>query len=318
MSGFLDLRVVGVRDLTEHVRRFELVSADPARALPPFTAGAHVIVTLPSGLERQYSLCNDPVDAGRYVIAVKREDAGRGGSREMHLALAEGTQVRIRAPANQFPLDDGASEALLLAGGIGITPILSMRRVLARLGRPYRLIYLVRNRGEAAFVDELADDLASGMAQLHVDDEAGGFFPVADVLAAVKDGTHVYCCGPTPLMREVERAGGCAGIPPAALHFEWFTNAEQPTARDRPFQVTLAQSGLSFEVPVGRSILDVVLEAGIDADYSCGEGTCGTCVVRLLEGEADHRDTVLTAGERETHVAICRSRARGAGLTIDL
>lgn len=318
MAPTIRVRVASTLDAAARIRLYELVPV--VGDLPPFTAGAHVTVRLPSGTERQYSLCNDPAEANRYVIGVLRCDDGRGGSREMHAAVAAGVELLIGAPANNFPLAPEATASLLVAGGIGATPILAMARVLARAGHDFRLVYLSRSPVETAFLDDLAGPAFAGRVTVHHDEgRADRQADLAALLGPAAPGRHLYCCGPAGLMAAV--AGAAADWPAGHVHFEHFTNeiaAEQ--AGDRPFTVRLAGRGGSYVVPPGRTILEVLLEAGLDIDYSCGEGTCGTCITRLLAGVADHRDAVLTDAEKAAgdSITICCSRAKTPELVLDL
>lgn len=318
MGDQLDLVVARVREPGRDVRVYDLVAPCSGQWLPAFTAGSHLAFDLPSGLVRHYSLCSDPAERSFYSIAVKREASGRGGSAEMHRWLARDVRLKTGLPMNNFPLGDHPGEAVLIGGGIGITPLVSMLTTLERAGRPHRLIHLVRERAEAIFADVLNARLPDGRAHLHIDAEAGGVFPVGNFLRSLPPDAHIYCCGPTPLMTAVQREGRATRFKPEQLHFEWFTpKPDASSGHATSFTVTLGRSGRSFAVPADRSILEVLLAAGVDVDYSCAEGTCGTCVVRLIGGEAEHRDSVLTEAEKSTHIAVCCSRARSETLVID-
>lgn len=318
MPEELTVSTRAVTELTPRIRLYEFIPAEEGAILPSFEAGSHVTLCLPSGLKRQYSLCNDPAERNRYVVAIQREDMGRGGSVEAHGKIGAGTSLVIEGPRNLFPLDPDAERSLFIAGGIGITPILSMIRQLQREGRDFHLLYLARSAEEAAFLDVLSSPEFSGRVTVHYDGgDPARLFDLRSWLRNPSEGSHLYCCGPEPLMKAVGAAA--SHWPEGSVHFEHFTNeAAGPAEGDQPFTVTLARSGVSFEVPAGRSILSVLLENGFDVDFSCEEGTCGTCITRLVEGEADHRDTVLTEGERDGSIVICCSRARTPSITIDL
>lgn len=313
----VSVKVRTVSEVANRIRLYELVPLDGGTSLPPFTAGAHVAVKLSVG-ERQYSLCNDPSERHRYVIAVQREDAGRGGSAEVHRSLHVGDVVEIRDPVNHFALSDRDVSRILIAGGIGITPILSMARALTRSGQVFSIAYLTRSPEDAAFLDELAVFKDTGVDVIvHHDSTAGGqLFDLRGLLADAA-GSEVYCCGPAGLMAAV--AASAAHLPPADVRFEHFSaNTELHKEDDPTFEVVLGKTGKRLFVPADRTILDVLLEAGCQVDFSCEEGTCGTCITRLLAGEADHRDVVLNPEERETHILVCCSRANSPSLTLDL
>lgn len=290
-----------------------LVLADPDGAdLPPWEPGAHVDLCLP-GFARQYSLCGAPADRSRYRIAVLREAEGRGGSKYVHDELYPGCRVDVRSPRNNFALQP-APEYLFIAGGIGITPLLPMIAATAARSVPWRLVYGGRTRPSMAFRDRLS--AYGDQVQLIPQDEFGLLDLPA--LFAVPGRRHVYCCGPEPLLAAVERL--CAEWPRGRLHVERF-NAPPVTDAGpaHPFTVRCAESAVTVEVATGQSMLDAMLEAGIDLNFDCREGTCGTCELDLLDGEADHRDAVLTAEERAEGKLIfpCVSRARNARLVVD-
>ncbi len=298
---------------------FEL-RAEGDQPLPSFEAGAHVPVTTPGGAMRQYSLCNAPEGADHYRIAVKREPQGRGGSASMVDTLREGDRLMIGVPVNQFSLDARAKSFLLIAGGIGITPLLSMALTLAAEGdRRFRLIYLTRDREGTAFLDELASpELKPGVTVHHDGGDPGRAFdlwPLLEKPGSIS-GQHLYCCGPKALMDDVRDMSG--HWPTSAVHFESFGADTAPHPDDANFTVHCRASGRSFEVPVGRSILETARAHGIKVPSSCESGTCGSCKTTLLSGEADHRDLVLMPEERDRCIMVCVSRARGASLELDL
>jgi vanillate O-demethylase ferredoxin subunit len=295
----------------------DLAPADGGR-FPAYTAGAHIDVALGSGLVRQYSLCG-PLETGHYRLAVLNEPSSRGGSRAMH-ALKVGDQVQISLPRNRFPVVT-AHRHLLFAGGIGITPLLAMVRQLEHEGADYALHYCVRSRSRAAFLPELADN---PRVILHVDDgELGQMLEIARDLGEPQPDTSVYVCGPAGFMDYVLGKAEALGWPPEALHTERFSSST-PTASQHAggsggFTVHLASTGAEYQVPPGRSVLDVLLENGVDAPSSCQLGICGECVVRVLTGEPDHRDEVLTDDERaEGLFTPCSSRALSSRLELDL
>ncbi|MFJ8806783.1 PDR/VanB family oxidoreductase [Streptomyces sp. NPDC102490] len=281
--------------------------------LPAWEPGAHVDVALGPGLERQYSLCGDPADRARWRIAVLREKDGRGGSAYVHGRLRAGDEVRVRGPRNTFRLER-APRYRFVAGGIGITPILPMLAAAEEAGAEWTLLYGGRTRAGMAFTEELAR--YGGRVTIAPEDESG-LLDLASVLDDVPPGTLVYCCGPGPLLDAVEER-----CPAGSLRVERFRPKEagaRATA-GAGFEVVLARSGRTVAVPPGVSVLDAVREAGVEVLYSCAEGTCGTCETEVVEGEPDHRDSVLTEEERaagET-MLICVSRCRGRRLVLDL
>lgn len=314
---------VRVRRLTweaDGVLSVELVSPEGA-PLPPFDAGAHLDVKLPllgGALTRSYSLCNDPSETHRYVVAVGLDRATRGGSRWVHEQLRAGALLSISAPRNHFRLNEAAPRFALVAGGIGITPLLAMARRLQTLGKPVRVLIAARHRAAAAFVEtmgRLAPELT-----LHLDSEAGGPPDLKGWLSALPKDTGVYCCGPAPMLDHFEKA--CAALGLADAHIERFTAAPPPPDAPAPggFTLVLEKSGRSIEVPAHQSVLDALLDAGIDVPYSCMEGVCGTCEMRVLDGEVDHRDGVLSAVERKRGdvMMVCVSRCKGERLVLDL
>jgi ferredoxin-NADP reductase len=289
-------------------------------ALPPWTPGAHLDITLPSGLIRQYSLCGEQSATSEYRIAVLREAAGRGGSDEVHDAVPVGTRLPVRGPRNHFPLVD-APDYLLIAGGVGITPILPMLVQLAARGAPWHLVYGGRRRSSMAFADELAG-LPGGRLEIVPQDEAG-FPDIAAALGGRSSSTAVYCCGPEGLLRAVEEHCDRLGIR-EWLHVERFgANSALPTPAATgadSFEVHLAKSDLTLMVPPGRSLLSMVLEVLPDVPFSCQEGNCGTCETEVLEGVPEHRDEVLTDEEREAGetMMICVGRSRTPRLVLNL
>jgi ferredoxin-NADP reductase len=312
------VRVAGRASPAEDVVALTLVPADGG-AMPSWAPGAHVDLHLPCGLIRQYSLCGDPADDGRWRVAVLREPAGRGGSAFVHSDLYVGTELTVTGPRNNFPLAD-AGRYLFIAGGIGITPILPMLNEASQRGRPWQLLYGGRRRASMAFLDELA---AWGSRVTVCPEDETGLLDLDSLLGIPQPGTAVYCCGPEPLLRAAGER--CAAWPPGTLHVERFSPAELdgPGTRDVcdvPFEVELASSGRVVEVPCGMSVLAALRDAGVDVLSSCEEGTCGTCETGVLEGVPDHRDSVLEPAERDACdiMMICVSRARTPRLVLDL
>jgi phthalate 4,5-dioxygenase reductase subunit len=313
-SDLQPLLIRSIRDAAAGIRLFELARADGG-PLPPFTPGAHVTVRTPDGALRKYSLCGAPHDADRWQIAVKREDGGRGGSRSLHEHARAGDPIAVSAPANAFGLVP-APRYLFIAGGIGITPIRSM---ILDLGdpphAPWTLVYLTRDAAATAFLDEFAAPPAGGRVIVHHDGgDPARAFDLWPLLEKPGPG-HVYCCGPRPLMDAVRDMTG--HWPGGRVHFESFVDGAAARPDDRPFAVRLARSGRVLEVPVGRSLLQVLRDAGVEVPSSCESGTCGSCRTTLLAGTADHRDLVLFPEEHATAIMVCVSRACGGELVID-
>lgn len=315
----LMVRVARRQHEAEGICSFELV-ADPGQALPPFTAGAHLDVCVAPGLVRQYSLCNDPSQTDRYRIAVLREPASRGGSVGMHDQVQVGDRLKVSAPRNHFPLLE-APHSLLLAGGIGVTPILAMARHLHATGAAFEMHYCGRSTQRMAFIDELAQSPFASMVQVHADDGAPEQrLDPRRVLASVPDGSHLYVCGPGGFMDHVLGTARAMGWPEARLHREYFAGAVSPTDADSAFDVRVASTGQTLHVPAHQRVIDVLAAHGIDVPVSCESGVCGTCLTRVLDGRVDHRDTFLTDSERQANDQFtpCCSRASSALLVLDL
>lgn len=317
----LSVRVAARQQQALDICSYDLVAADPAAPLPSFEAGAHIDVHVPGGQVRQYSLWNDPRERGIYRIGVLRDTAGRGGSQAMHAGVHAGTQLTISAPRNQFPLAQTRAHSLLLAGGIGITPLLCMAQVLAARQAPFALHYCSRSRERAAFLDRLqAPDLADHV-HLHLDDgPPEQRLPIDAVLAAAQPGTHLYVCGPKGFLDAVLGQAQALAWPLEQLHHESFQGATQVKKGDRPFTLELARSGRRVSVAVGQTATQALLAAGVDVPVSCEQGICGTCVTTVLDGIPEHRDSYLLPEERASNTCFtpCCSRARTSVLVLDL
>lgn len=302
-------QVTRTADLTPRIKLFEL-AAGAGATLPAFGAGDHLDIIRADGLKRSYSLCNDPQERHRYVLAVLREEQGVF-SQWMHGQVAAGTSLAISAPKNAFKIDEMGDHHTLIAGGVGITPIKAVAHRLVALGKTFTLHYCTRDAGDTAFLDEL-QALAGAQLVLHHDggDPAQGL-DVQGLLKTRPPGGHVYVCGPKGLITAVREAAG--HWPKGTVHFEIFASPGQLAEEegDMPFEIELRKSGLVVQVPAGQSALDAILEAGHDAPFVCKEGWCGNCQCDLLEGDADHRDEVLSPAEQEaqTQIHICVSRA---------
>lgn len=318
-SGPLELVIAGIRQLTPRVRAYELRAPDAAD-LPALGAGAHidVPVRLPDGREdtRRYSISSNPARRDRYEIAVLREASGSVGSAAVHADFRLGMRLRCGLPGNDFALHEDDRPAVLIAGGIGITPIKAMSLQLKAAGRPLELHYAGRSARELAYRDRLDRELGAAL-KIYVAD-AGPRLDVAAMVAAAPAEAVFYVCGPARLIEAVREVAGQAGIAPERVRFERFRAPAH--LDDRPVTVRLHRSGRTLEVPAGQSILDAVQAAGIDAPHACRTGTCGTCAVKVLAGDPDHRDSVLGKTEREQAglMCICVSRAGSPALTLDL
>ena len=314
----LVVEVTDVRAEALDVMTLEL-RAPGGGALPTFEPGAHLEFALPSGLIRHYSLTNDCRETDRYVVSVGRAAASRGGSDYMHTEVRRGTKLKISGPRNNFPLDEDAGGYLFVAGGIGITPIMSMIRRCEADGRPWRLIYAARSRQRAAFYEELCA-LGADPAGFHFDDEKGQLLDVKSALADRQQDERIYCCGPAPLMEAVQELA--KDLPPGTARFEWFTPPEDagPPAESDGFKVRLEKTGLEVSVPADKSILEVLEENGVSVPFSCREGLCGTCQTAVCDGEPEHRDYVLSDEERDAGKAmmVCVSRSKTPLLVLDL
>lgn len=315
---YLTLKIQRRTEEAEGISSFELVSFE-GEVLPPFTAGAHIDVFVAPGLTRQYSLCSDPACPTHWRIAVLREPASRGGSAGMH-AIREGAELKVSLPRNQFELVP-AKRTLLLAGGIGVTPILAMAHVLHAASHPFDLHYCARSERRMAFRQELASAPFGDRVQFHADDgEAHQVFDVEAVLAALDAGTHLYVCGPAGFMKHVLDTAGHLGWPEAQLHREFFSAAPIDASESKAFDVKLAKSGVTLPIPSDKTVLEVLLENNINVEYSCEAGICGSCLTRVIDGIPDHRDSFLTDAEHAANDQFtpCCSRARSPVLVLAL
>ena len=314
---FYDVRVTSISYEAEGIHSFEL--RRDAALLPAFSAGSHVELHLANGMQRSYSLLNSPEERQRYVVAISRDIKSRGGSRFIHDKLQVGQMIRISAPRNNFPLNEQATHSILISGGIGITPMMSMLERLEQLGRPWQLFYCARDRAHAAFLEKLKSRgfAASGKLIEHIDDEAGSVIDLNALLAKVAPDADVYCCGPLPMLDGFLKAA--ADRPADKVHVEYFS-AKEAAAVEGGFRVVLAKSNREFDIGPGQTILQTLLDAGIDVPYSCMEGICGACETSVLEGQPDHRDVVLTEDERTASrtMMICCSGCKSERLVLDL
>jgi vanillate O-demethylase ferredoxin subunit len=296
-----------------------VLAAPDGQDLPPFSAGSHVDVEIEPGLVRQYSLCNAPQDHDRYEIAVLRDPASRGGSIALHEKLVQGRRVRISEPRNHFPLVPSEAPALLLGGGIGVTPLLCMAERLAATGAPFALHYCTRAPDRTAFRDRILAAPYKDSVHFHFDaGDPSQHLDPAGLFTGADRASHVYVCGPAGFINWVYGAAEQAGFPAAQLHREYFSAAPAVPAAggEKAFEIQIASTGKVYQVPADRSVAAVLEANGVPIAISCEQGVCGTCVTRVLEGEPDHRD--MLALEGNTEFTPCCSRAFSPRLVLDL
>ena len=314
MSKKLQVRIGAIRNETADIRILELQALEGE--LPAFTAGSHIDLHLATGLIRSYSLLNSQAETHRYVVGIALEPQGRGGSLHIHENLRVGDALTISEPRNLFPVTETAHESVLIGGGIGITPMLSMASRLATLGRAWKLHYLTRSRQAAGFLAELA--LHGDRIELRFDDEHQGFLDMNALIAGSPEA-HFYCCGPKPMMAAFVAAAQARGVPSERVHIEYF----QPPTEAEPqggFEVELARTKRVLAIPPGKSILETLHEHGVATPSSCEAGICGECQVSVLAGIPDHKDHVLSDSERAANkvMMICCSGSHSERLVLDL
>lgn len=315
-SAILQACVIALNDEAEDIRAFTLAAAN-GKPLPVYEPGAHVDVHLGEGLVRQYSLCNVDRHDGSYRIAVKREPASRGGSQQLHERIKVGDLLGISQPRSAFALAPAASRHLLMAGGIGITPLLAMAYELAARGEDFHLAYFCRDRAAVAFAAELAQSPLAGRSEilcgLSVEESTA---VIARLLDDASPGTHCYTCGPAPFMNAV-RERAAITLPSGHFHQESFGPAEAVSGT--AFMLRLQRSGRDIQVAESQSAVDAMRAAGVDIETSCEVGVCGTCLTRVLEGCPDHQDSFLSAAEQTANTCFtpCVSRSRTAMLVVD-
>lgn len=299
----------------------ELAALDGS-SLPPFSAGSHIDVEVRPGLLRQYSLCNDASEQHRYVIGVLRDPASRGGSVAVHDELQEGQEILISRPRNLFPLVPNVPRTLLLAGGIGVTPILCMAERLARTQADFSMHYCARSPERMAFREQIQNAAYADRVQLHFDDGADEQkLDLARVLQEQPEGTHLYVCGPGGFIDFVLGSARAAGWDEERIHYEFFSAKEIDTSEDESFEVQVASTGELFTIGAKENIVSVLAAGGVEISTSCEQGICGACITRVLEGEVDHRDQVLSDQERDNEgwfTPCCSRGAVGKRLVLDL
>lgn len=313
-SERLRVRVSAIQDETALIKSYTLVAADGG-SLPAFTAGSHVDVVTPSGRVRQYSLAGDPNERRQYILGILRDEDGRGGSVDLHDRVAPGHLIEISVPRNLFGLEAAPHHAILIGGGIGLTPLLAMAGELYGRGDSFELHVCTRSLEATPFRARLTEIARSGEVIFHHDqgDPRLGI-KLEGLLGALREDAVIYCCGPEGLMEAVRRAAG--HWPAGTVRFESFGSAE--ATGGSVFEVQAGDGGPVMTVPADCSMLAVLRENGYDIDSSCENGSCGTCATRLLSGQPDHRDIVLSEEERQEYVMVCVSRCRGGRLVLDL
>ncbi len=309
MSALLDVRVADAQLVTPVIREIRLEPL--AGSLPGFSAGSHVQVQLPNGLRNAYSLLGDPYDSAQYRIAVRLQDNSRGGSRYLHQQLQIGDHLRISAPANLFPLQGQARLHILIAGGIGITPLLAYCAELLRRGAQFELHYAFRAGLSDAYVDSLRELIG---ARLHCYDSSQRRLDLGQLLRDRPLGSHVYACGPQRLLLDLREQAAALGWGDKRVHWEAFA-APEPGL---PFRVELARSGRQLEVSAEQSLLEALESAGLEIPNLCRGGVCGQCQTRYLKGDVEHRDHFLAPHERADSLMPCVSRGCGSPILLDL
>ena len=318
-GDFLPLRVEAIRRVASDIHLLELVAADGSE-LPAFEAGGHIDLHLGNGMVRPYSLANNPKERLRYLMGIKLDHRGRGGSRWIHEQLRVGQTLQVGHPRQNFRLDETAPHSVLIAGGIGITPIASMIARLETLGRRWTLHYAVRSVDEAAFLDPVGDVVLSGAhgsLHLHVDALAGALLDIEQIVRTAGADDQLYCCGPAPMLDVFERAA--AQHAPGRWHIERFT-AATPADTTGGYMVELVRSARTITVSPGQTLLEALRGAGLTISVSCEQGICGTCETRVITGRPDHRDSLLSEEEKASNevMMVCCSGSLDPKLVLDL
>jgi vanillate O-demethylase ferredoxin subunit len=325
MTNDLSTNLLSARVAKKTVEATDICSFELTRpaggAWPAFSAGSHIDLHLASGLIRQYSLCNDPQETHRYVIAVLRDPASRGGSQAVHDYVKEGDLLRISEPRNHFVLEPTARKSLLLAGGIGITPLLAMAEQLHASSADFSLHYCARSRQRTAFLERIQAGAYASRAHFHFDDgNASQRLDIDALFDEADSGTHLYVCGPTGFLDLVITTAKQKGWPSERIHFEYFSAVVETSENDGSFDVKIASSGQLVRIAADRTVFECLEEAGVDIPVACEQGVCGTCLTRILEGTPDHRDHYLTDDERAKNDQFlpCCSRSKSRLLVLDL
>lgn len=314
MDRIIQAKIMAVNSLTSQIKEFTLGTDDD---LPEFVAGAHIRVAVPNDDVRCYSLIEWPSDVSKtYRIAVLLDQDGQGGSKYMH-GLAAGDQIEFEPPKNDFPLNE-AHPATLLAGGIGITPMISMATRLRSIPQGFEFHYTARSAENAAYCDDLVQAFGSKF-HMHFDDDPATALDLPRLIADLPVSHHLYICGPQGMIEATKKLADDAGIAPNRVHFELFS-APEAQDKDQPFEVELASDGQVFTIPVGQTIVEVLDAAGVDIMFDCQRGDCGICQIDVISGVPDHRDVILSDDEKAANdvMQICVSRAKSARLVLDI
>jgi vanillate O-demethylase ferredoxin subunit len=316
----LEVFVANRADEADGIVSFELRSNDGGD-LPAFVAGAHIDVHLESGLSRQYSICSDPAERNRYQLGILREPSSRGGSAFIHANLREGARLSISPPRCSFPLVEDARRTILIAGGIGVTPLLAMAHRLAALGREFALHYCCRTMSRVAFRDVVLSGFLAPFVQLHLSDGTFGQRFAFDIdVGPVEPDTHLYVCGPEGFIQSVVESAERLGWPKEQIHVEFFIPRPMQEMGDQPFTVVAARSKVTIEVEADETVAQALTRAGLDIPLSCEQGICRTCLTDVLDGEPLHRDDCLSEAERQSNrlMTICCSRAKSRSLVLNI
>jgi len=316
----LNVRVLKKQSEAVGICSFELADVD-GNALPPFSAGSHIDVRVAEGLTRQYSLCNDPQESHRYLIGVLNDASSRGGSRAMNEQIQVGDVLQISSPKNHFPLAHQARKTLLVAGGIGVTPILCMAERLSAIEADFEMHYCTRSRDRTAFLGRIERATFAKQVRFHFDDgDSSQRLDLAQLVRVSQPDVHLYVCGPKGFMDAVLKTARDAGWPESQLHHEFFAAEVVKPDSDGSFEVKLASSGRIIVVGKDETVAQALTAAGVDVPTSCEQGVCGTCLTRVIDGTPDHRDSYLTREEQELNDQFtpCCSRSLSARLVLDL
>ena len=299
---------------------FELADVD-GKPLPSFSAGSHIDVRIADGLTRQYSLCNDPVESHRYLICVLKDASSRGGSKSMHELIQVGDVLEISHPKNHFALVHEARKSILLAGGIGVTPILCMAERLSTIDADFEMHYCTRARERTAFAERIKEAPFGNKVQFHFNDgDTSQRLDFAQLLRLPQPGVHLYVCGPKGFMDAALTAARDSGWPESQLHYEFFAAEVMKSDSDGTFEVKLASSGRIVTVTTEQTVVQALAALGVDIPVSCEQGVCGTCITRVIDGTPDHRDMYLTPEEQRKNDQFtpCCSRSLSPRLVLDL